>query len=93
LTANPARAYGIYPDKGALAIGSDADVMLYDPHATSTIAIDSWLTRSKGSAKVFNGVTYRGRVCATIVRGKTVYRDGQIVGTRGWGQLVRPGSR
>ncbi|CAA9211127.1 MAG: Allantoinase, partial [uncultured Chloroflexia bacterium] len=83
LTANPARTYGIYPNKGALAIGSDADVMLYDPKATSTIVIEDWFSRSKGSAQVFNGVNYRGRVCQTIVRGATVYRDGKIVGKPG----------
>ncbi|MBC8075498.1 MAG: dihydroorotase family protein [Chloroflexales bacterium] len=93
LTANPARVYGVYPQKGALAVGSDADVIIYDPHATSTIDIQSWFSRSKGSARAFDGLSYRGRVLQTIVRGKTVYRHGQIVGARGAGELVRPQNR
>lgn len=90
LSARPARLYGLYPQKGALAPGSDADMVLYDPDARSTIDIATWHSRSRGSARIFDGISYRGRVARTISRGRTVYADGQLVGPRGWGQMVRP---
>jgi allantoinase len=90
LTARPAQLYGLYPQKGALDIGSDADAVLYDPNAHSAIDIRTWHSQSRGSAQIFDGLSYRGRVLRTLVRGKTVYRDGSVVGARGWGRMVRP---
>jgi allantoinase len=90
LTANPARTYGLYPRKGALQPGSDADIVLYDPQVTTTIDTSAWFSRSRRSAKVFEGMTYRGRVVRTISRGQTVFHCGQIVGKQGYGKLVRP---
>lgn len=90
LGAQPARLYGLYPQKGSLQPGSDADIVLYDPGAQSVIDTSTWHSRSRGSARIFDGIGYRGRVLRTIVRGRTVYADGQLVGPRGWGQMVRP---
>ena len=90
LTANPARVYGFYPRKGALMPGTDADIVLYDPNATTTIDTRRWFSRSRDAARVFDGVTYRGRVVQTIARGQTVFREGAIVGERGWGRMVKP---
>ncbi len=89
LTARPARLHGLYPQKGALLPGSDADLVLYDPNAQSTIDTTTWQSRSRGSARIFHGLNYQGRVLRTIVRGRTVYQDGAIVGPRGWGRMVR----
>lgn len=93
LSARPAQIYGLYPQKGALDVGSDADAVLYDPNAQSVIDISTWHSRSRGSAQIFDGLSYRGRVLRTLVRGRTVYRDGSVVGARGWGRMVRPGPR
>lgn len=93
LSARPARLYGLYPQKGALAPGSDADLVLYDPDASATIDTDRWQSRSRGSARIFHGIGYRGQVLRTLVRGRTVYADGQVVGPRGWGRMVRPSQR
>ena len=90
LGARPARLYGLYPQKGALLPGSDADIVLYSPEASSVIDIAGWQSRSRGSARIFDGLSYRGRVMRTIVRGRTVYSEGRIVGPRGWGTLERP---
>ncbi|NJM07722.1 dihydroorotase family protein [Candidatus Gracilibacteria bacterium] len=80
LTARPARLYGLYPQKGAVQPGSDADLVLYDPKAQSTIDTSTWQSRSRGSARIFHGLHYQGRILRTIVRGKTVYQNGQVVG-------------
>ncbi len=90
LTARAARLYGMYPQKGALLVGSDADIVLYTPHVNSVIDISTWQSRSRGSAKIFDGIGYRGRVIQTIVRGRTIYTEGRVVGPKGWGQMVRP---
>lgn len=93
LSARPARLYGLYPRKGALQPGSDADIVLYNPAASSVIDTASWQSRSRGSARIFDGIGYRGRVLRTIVRGRTVYSEGQVVGPQGWGQMVRPSAQ
>jgi dihydroorotase-like cyclic amidohydrolase len=64
--------------------------VLYDPQVTTTIDTSAWFSRSRSSAKVFEGMTYRGRVVRTISRGQTVFHCGQIVGKQGYGKLVRP---
>jgi allantoinase len=85
----PARLFGLAPRKGALAIGADADIVLYDPAPETTIANgDHLLTRQKWTA--FDGRNLRGRVVRTIVRGRDVYRDGAIVTTAGSGRFLTP---
>ncbi|MCU0495047.1 MAG: dihydroorotase family protein [Chloroflexaceae bacterium] len=91
LTARPARIYGIYPQKGALLPGSDADVLIYDPRPLTQIEPERWHSKSRGSGRVFAGMRHQGRVARTIVRGRTVYAGGELVGPRGWGRMVRPG--
>lgn len=92
LAEAPARHFGLYPRKGALLPGSDADLVLFDPRASWTVAPDQLFTRSHGSARLFAGQTLRGRITRTWVRGVTVYHNGQIVGPRGHGRFVRPGA-
>lgn len=92
LTATaPAQAFGLYPRKGAIAVGADADFALVDPAAEWTLEEDELETRSGVSA--YLGRKFRGRVIRTIVRGKTVFVDGEVVGKAGWGGFVRPHSR
>ncbi len=88
LTAGPARLYGLYPAKGVLASGSDADFALYDPGAANVVETAQWFTRSRGSAGLFDGKTMRGRVTHTFVRGQPVFAQGKVVGARGWGRMV-----
>jgi dihydroorotase (multifunctional complex type) len=91
LTAEPARHYGIYPQKGALLPGSDADLVIFDPAPTVSIDTRRWFSRSRGSARMFDGLSHQGQIRRTMVRGNTVFLDGQLVGLRGAGRLVRPG--
>ena len=90
LTAGPAQLYGLYPRKGALRVGSDADLLVYDPNAETTVETASWISRSRASARLFEGRKHRGRVNMTIVRGELVYVGGRIVGQSGYGRMVRP---
>jgi allantoinase len=87
-STNAARIFGL-GNKGAVRIGADADLAIVDLAYAGTIDTESWLTRSRGTARAWHGRRVRGRVSSTIVRGRVVY-DGALVGERGWGKLVRP---
>ncbi len=84
----PAQLFGLAPRKGSLTLGADADIVLYDPRPKSTITRDGLLTRQKWSA--FEGRALRGQVIRTLVRGRDVYRDGEIVVPAGSGQFLTP---
>jgi len=86
LAAAPARRFGLAPGKGALDVGADADLALVDPAATWTIDRDDLLDRHRLSP--FLGRTLRGRVVRTILRGRTIARDGRVVGEP-CGRVVR----
>lgn len=89
LTATaPARLFGLYPRKGAIAVNADADFALVDPVRAWTFGVEQLHTRSRISP--YLGRTFRGAVVRTIVRGRTVFADGEVVGTAGWGKLLRP---
>lgn len=88
LTATaPAQTFGMYPRKGAIAVGADADFALVDPQQEWTLEPSELETRSGLSA--YLGRRFTGRVVRTIVRGRTVFADNEITGTAGWGQFVR----
>ena len=84
----PAKAYGLYPAKGALLPGSDADIALVDLNREDTIAADRFQSRSKITP--FEGMKVTGIPIHTLVRGRFVMKDRQIVGeSKGWGRSVR----
>ena len=88
LTAgNPSRRLGLYPRKGALEIGSDADLVLVDLERTWTLEQADLRTRWPGNP--FVGRTFRGQVVQTLVRGTVVWNDGAARVEPGFGQLVR----
>ena len=87
-SAGPARRFGLYPRKGALQVGSDADVLLVDLERDWILEPEQLLTRWPTSP--FVGRRFRGRVEATLVRGRVVFQDGQILAEPGYGKLVRP---
>jgi allantoinase len=87
LTAgSPARRFGLYPRKGALLVGSDADLTLVDLNGEWILGQADLLTRWPVSP--FIGRTFRGRVVATLVRGTTVYRQGEVLAQPGFGRLL-----
>jgi allantoinase len=89
LTATaPARLFGLYPRKGAIVVNAAADFALVDPLRTWTLGPEQLHTKSGISP--YLGRTFRGAVVRTIVRGRTVFADGEVVGTPGWGKWVRP---
>ncbi len=75
----PAKTWGLYPQKGAIAIGADADLTIVDLEKKGVIR-DAEL-HSKNHVTPFDGTPLKGIPVATVVRGSIVMRDGQLVGT------------
>jgi allantoinase len=84
--ANPARLFGLYPRKGTLRPGADADLAIVDLDEEWVVRSDDLFARHKHSP--YDGRRLHGRVRATLVRGQVVYRDGAIVAPLGHGRLV-----
>jgi allantoinase len=90
LTAsNPARLFGLYPQKGALLPGSDADLTVVDLDREWTLKAEDLFYRNKHSAYV--GCSFKGQVERTLVRGVTVFENGRITAKPGHGRLLRRG--
>ncbi|OLB96310.1 MAG: allantoinase [Candidatus Rokubacteria bacterium 13_1_40CM_68_15] len=84
----PARTWGLYPRKGVLDVGSDADIVIVDLERDGTIRADRFQSKSKITP--FEGFRTKGQPVCTIVRGRVVMRDGTLEGRPGWGRLVTP---
>lgn len=82
-----AQLFGLYPRKGAIAVGSDADLVVYDPNAKHTLSVDS--SYSKVDYNAYEGWQLTGRSAVVTVRGQIQARDGKFVGTIGRGQLLK----
>jgi dihydropyrimidinase len=86
-SANPARLFGLYPRKGAIAVGSDADLVVLDPQLRRTI--DGRSMRSNAGYSVYDGREVHGWPRFTVSRGDIVLEDGQVVAEPGRGQWLR----
>jgi dihydropyrimidinase len=85
-STNHAKAYGMYPRKGTVAIGSDADIVLWDPNRRETIR-QSRLHHGPDYTP-YEGFAVTGWPVLTMVRGKVVVRDGETVCAAGLGEYV-----
>ncbi len=86
-SANPARLFGLYPQKGALLPGSDADLVIVDLSHEWELTADQLFYKNKHSAYV--GQTFKGKVLQTILRGNTVFENDQTIAKPGFGRLLR----
>ncbi len=86
-SANPARAFGLYGTKGVLCPGADADITLVDMNRRETLSAAR--LSSKGKVSPYEGMEVTAWPVGTIVRGKPVMRDGEILAEQGWGEVVR----
>ena len=86
-SANAARILNIYPRKGTVAVGSDADLVIFDPDATKTVSAKTQVSRI--DYNVFEGFACRGLPRATLARGKAVWLDGDLRAETGAGIMCR----
>lgn len=84
--AGPAVLYGLAPRKGAIQVGADADLTLVDPDRAWTFTPD--MLHTKSGISPYLGARFHGAVVRTVVRGQTVYADGQVTGTPGFGEFI-----
>jgi dihydropyrimidinase len=80
---NHAKTYGLYPRKGTIAIGSDADIAIWDPHRKLTLTHD--LLKDGSDYTPYEGIEITGWPVLTMVRGQVVMRDGTLTGAKGYG--------
>jgi dihydropyrimidinase len=83
---NHAKTYGLYPKKGTIAVGSDADIAIWDPERRVTIS--QTLLHHGSDYTPYEGIAVTGWPVSTMVRGRFVVRDGKLVGTKGAGSYV-----
>jgi len=88
-SANAARLFGLHPRKGAIAAGSDADLVVFDPELTRTITRD--MVESNAGHSVYEGWTVTGWPVLALRRGEVVFEAGRVTGQPGSGRLARRG--
>jgi D-hydantoinase len=82
----PARTFGIFPRKGTIAVGSDADLVVLDPDVSWIVNPREFQTNAKYS--LWAGRRVKGKPVTTIVRGKPLQLDGEPKEGRGWGRFL-----
>jgi dihydropyrimidinase/allantoinase len=87
-SANPARAFGLYPRKGAIAVGSDADLVVLDPRREQIVTPE--VLGSAQDFTPFAGMRVRGWPSHTLLRGLPVFRDGRVRGAPQGRYIRRP---
>jgi dihydropyrimidinase len=85
-SANIARILNVFPKKGAVAVGSDADLVIWDPKATKTISAKKQVSRI--DYNVFEGLKCTGSPRATLSRGEITWLDGELRASAGAGKYV-----
>ncbi|HSJ84727.1 MAG TPA: dihydropyrimidinase [Acidimicrobiia bacterium] len=88
-STTPARMFGLYPQKGTIAVGSDADIVVFDPDATHVISAEThhmWVDYS-----CYEGLEITGKVETVLSRGRTIIEDDAYHGSPGDGRYLRRG--
>jgi dihydropyrimidinase len=85
--ANPAKIAGLYPQKGTLAIGSDADITIFDPETEKTISVD--ILHGKTDFTPFEGFKVKGWPSMTMSRGNILIQDNNVLAEPGCGKLLK----
>ena len=88
-STTPARMFGLYPKKGVIAPGSDADVVIYDPKGTTDISVKTHHMNMDHSA--YEGQHIDGRVVTVLSRGRVIVENNTFTGAVGHGKFVRRG--
>jgi dihydropyrimidinase len=91
MAENPARIFGIYPRKGVIRSGSDADLLIWDPNVERTIREADLLSRAGFTP--YEGWQVKGMPWMTLLRGKVLLQDGKLHLSPGDGQFLPAGSR
>jgi dihydropyrimidinase len=87
LSSNPARYFGLYPRKGTIAVGSDADIVVFDPERKVTISAATH--HSKSDYNLFEGTEVTGAPELVLLRGRVLVEGDELVAQPGIGEFIR----
>ena len=87
ISTNPAKLFGLYPQKGTIAVGSDADIIIFDPKKEVTIRHRDMHSRS--DYELHEGFQVTGWPTMTLSRGEVIVENGKVLGSSGRGKLLR----
>jgi dihydropyrimidinase len=85
-SANAAKIFNIYPQKGSISVGADADIVVWDAQKTRTISVKTH--HQKVDFNIFEGMEVRGANTVTISQGKVVYKNGELRTVKGAGRYI-----
>jgi len=87
ISANPARLFGLYPQKGTIAVGSDADILIFDP--TKEVTIRHRDMHSRSDYELYEGFHVTGWPTMTLSRGEVIVDNGKVLGQAGRGKSLK----
>ena len=87
ISTNPAKIFGLYPRKGTIAVGSDADIVIIDPD--KEVVLTKNILHENVDYTAYEGMKLKGYPILTLVRGKVVVKDNKFVGEAGYGKFIK----
>ncbi|ERI94951.1 dihydropyrimidinase [Clostridiales bacterium oral taxon 876 str. F0540] len=87
IAANPAKIFGLYPQKGTIAVGADADIVIIDPK--KEVVMTNSILHENVDYTAYEGMRLKGYPVLTLVRGKVVAKDNKFVGEAGYGKFIK----
>jgi dihydropyrimidinase len=90
ISTGPAKLFGMYPRKGSITVGADADIVVYDPTRKRTISAATHHMDVDYSC--YEGWEIQGASDVVMSRGSVVVRDGEFTGTKGHGRFLKRGT-
>jgi len=88
--SQPARLFNLFPERGTIQVGAIADIAIYDPQPDGVVDSSRWFSKARVIDRLYNGRRQRGAVRTTVVNGKIVFNNGQIVAEPGSGRFIQP---
>lgn len=86
-STNAAKIFGMFPRKGTIAVGSDADLLIFDPNALHTISVNSHHMNVNYSA--YEGWEVTGKCKTVLLRGKVVIENKKCMAAKGYGKFIK----
>jgi dihydropyrimidinase len=87
ISTAPAKLFGMYPQKGSISVGADADVVIYDPNRRRTISAKTH--HMDVDYSVYEGRTVQGASDIVLSRGSVIVRNGEFTGKKGYGRFLK----